>query len=83
MRQPDLERAAFDAGEHARERAGGEPLDGLQPRARLAAESFHAQGRTEPFPGSNAGLWWNGTRLRKSFSACQWMSAVTWSGISG
>ena len=35
VRQPDLERPAFDAGEHALERAGGEPLDDRQARGRL------------------------------------------------
>ena len=42
-----------------------------------------AHGRTDPSPGTNGGLWWNGTRLSQSLSACQWMSAVTCSGCSG
>ena len=36
-----------------------------------------------PFPGTNGGLWWNGTRFSQSLSACQWMSPITWIGISG
>src|SRR5207245_2038395 len=47
---------------------------------RLAAP---AHDRALPSPGTNGGLRWNGTRLSHSRTACQWMSAVTCSGMSG
>src|SRR4051812_22159166 len=50
------------------------------PRGRLCA---NAHERTLPSPCTNGGLWWNGTRLSQSRTACQWMSAVTCSGMSG
>ncbi len=77
----DLERAAVEVSERAlescRRRALEQPAAG---RHRLGAD---AHVRTDPSPGTNGGLWWNGTRLSQSRSACQWISAVTWSGCSG
>ena len=77
----DLERAAFETAEHAFEhRDGGTLQERPAARNRLRA---NAHARTLPSPGTNGGLWWNGTRLSHSRSASKWMSAVTCSGWSG
>ena len=49
--------------------------------AQLPGRDRH--GFTDPVPGTNGGLWWNGTRFTKSLTACQWISAITCTGISG
>src|SRR5581483_6205883 len=77
----DLEGAALEPGERALEDRGGDSLQQAAAGVRLDTESAH--GRADPSPGVNAGLWWNGTRFSQRRSACQWMSAVTWRGISG
>ena len=63
----------------------GDALERRPPRAaRLAGgERSTLIARTDPSPGSNGGLWWNGTRFSQSRTACQWISAVTCMGISG
>ncbi len=83
VRQLDDEGAALDASQHALERASGQAVDERQARGRLAADRGGGHVRTVPRPGSNGGLWWNGTRLAKSFAACQWIFAVTCRGCSG
>ena len=50
----------------------------LRARSRLRADAHR---RTLPSPGTNGGLWWNGTRFSQSRSACQWISAITCSGM--
>ena len=59
--------------------------DALEQRGRAAGRlgAHVAHVRTDPSPGMNGGLWWNGTRFSQSRSACQWISAITCSGISG
>ena len=37
----------------------------------------------DPRSGSKGGLRWKGTRLRQSWSACQWMRAMTWPVTQG
>ena len=75
----NLERALGDAGERALEHAAGGGSDRPgRVRARsdgLALDAAHVG--TEPCSGSKGGLRWNGTRLRQSCSACQWMRAMT------
>ena len=47
------------------------------------AERSLAHARIDPFPGTNGGLRWNGTRFSQSLSACQWMRPITCIGIAG
>ena len=83
--EDDLERAALEVGERALEHGDRGPLEQPAARARLGSQRplERAHPRTEPSPATNGGLRWNGTRFSQSRSASQWMSAITWSGISG
>ena len=83
--QPQDERSAMDPGQHALEHRHRDAPDGGRPAlpTRGRSRSTVVNCRTDPFPGSNGGLWWNGTRLSQSFAAFQWMSAVTCAGMSG
>ena len=85
VRQLDLERPALEVRERPLEDRHGHVLEEAPTRPRLDSKRPLERGhvRTEPSPGTNGGLRWNGTRLRHSRSACQWMSAVTWSGWTG
>ena len=79
VRSAYLERAVGDARERPLQHAPGGGSDQTRSRARrgdgLALDAAHVV--TDPCSGSNGGLRWNGTRLRHSFSACQWMRAMT------
>src|SRR4051794_22088874 len=77
----DRERAALESRERPLEDRAGDPVEHPEARRRFDPDGGH--GRTDPLPGTNAGLWWNGTRFSHSRRACQWMSAITCSGISG
>ncbi len=77
----DLERASLEAGERALEHGGCSALE--QAVAGGDGLGAHAHVRTLPSPGTNGGLWWNGTRLSQSRSASKWMSAITCSGCNG
>ena len=85
VRQTDDERSALDTGKHPLEQGDGDAPETAEPcrgrRSQRALERAH--GRSDPLPGSNGGLWWNGTPRRYSFSACQWISESTCSGITG
>ena len=84
VRQPRLERAALEPAEDAlddRERDAREQGAPRSLRGDRVAGGAHS--RTDPTPGTNGGLWWNGTRFAMSFSACQWISPITCTGISG
>ncbi len=81
--QADEERPALEPRQDSLERPHGDAVHERDAGCRLPAKGVDAHVRTDPFPGSKGGFLWNGTRLRKSLSACQWMSAITWSGISG
>ncbi len=85
VRQPQDECPALDAGKHPLEHGLRDPADARGPDLPAAREvAFDGRHcRTEPFPGSKGGLWWNGTRFSQSFAAFQWMSVVTWSGMIG
>ena len=75
----NLERALGDAGERALEHAARGGSDQAGPRARRSSDGLAldpAHVGTEPCSGSKGGLRWNGTRLRQSLSACQWMRAM-------
>ena len=80
-----VERAALEVLELAQENSDRDPVDERHTRTRRPAHRANrdAHPRTEPCPGTNAGLWWNGTRFNQSRSAWRWISAVTCSGISG
>src|SRR5581483_2320387 len=77
----DLEGAAFERGERALEHRCRSALE--QAAAGSDGLDANAHVRTLPWPGTNGGLWWNGTRLSQSRSAWKWMSAITCSGWSG
>ena len=88
--EPHLERPALEPHERAIEDRHRDPLEERQSRGlwRAAEGALGAVERcsfaaTEPSPGTNAGLRWNGTRLSQSLSACQWISATTRNGIRG
>src|SRR6185437_14570124 len=71
--QPDDERPALDVWECALEEELRNALDAEGPRLGPECPIDRAHARNEPRPGTNAGLWWNGTPFRQSRSACQWM----------
>ncbi len=68
-------RASGVSGER---RAGGSGLS-----ARRAGAAAGSGAVCDPSPGTNRGLWWNGTLFIASFTACQWMRPVTCCDISG
>ena len=80
-----LERAVLDARERPLEHAAGDRPDHAGPRAcgdrGLLLDAAHVG--IDPRSGSNGGLRWNGTRLRHSWSACQWMRVMTCAVIHG
>src|SRR5438270_11211366 len=58
VRQRDLERSALELPEQPSEHARGYTADQRQPGERLATDARDgAHGRSEPFPGTNGGLW--------------------------
>ena len=79
--EPQLHRAVLDVAErpqsHPLREAGPDPAPGKG----LAQHLGHRL--TDPSPGTNGGLWTNGTRLSQSRAAWRWIRAVTCSGISG
>ena len=81
----DLERPALEVRERALEDRDGHALQQPPARARLGPQAAleRRHDRTEPSPGTNGGLRWNGTRLRQRRRACQWISPVTCSGWIG
>ena len=83
--QPRDERSLVQAGERAREHADGHALEYAAARGRNRPERAldRAHRFTDPSPGTNGGLRWKGTRFSQRRSACQWMSAVTCTGMSG
>ena len=74
-----LERTVLDAAERASSTRRDDRADRPGARARIAAALAldPAHVGIDPRSGSNGGLRWNGTRLRQSCSACQWMRAMT------
>ena len=80
-----LERTVLDAGERALEHAPGDRSErsgsGAHGDDGLSLDAAHVG--IDPRSGSNGGLRWNGTRLRHSCSACQWMRAMTCAGHPG
>ena len=76
-----LQRAVLDPAERAERGALGEA--GADPAAggKLAQHLGHRF--TDPSPGTNGGLWKNGTRFSQSLAAWRWIRTVTCSGISG
>ena len=76
-----LERSVLDARRaRARARAARprrrDPAPCAARATPLSLDAAHVG--IDPRSGSNGGLRWNGTRLRQSCSACQWMRAMTW-----
>ena len=69
----DLESSSLEVGELVAEYPEGDAVDERRPRSgsRTKPGLNRAHGRTEPLPGTNGGLWWNGTRLSHSSSACR------------
>ena len=63
----DDERPALELRQHAVEHAQRRCLQESPSGGRDRAKRL-GHGRTDPSPGTNGGLWWNGTRLRKSRS---------------
>src|SRR5579884_1353300 len=80
-RQLDLERSALESGEGTLEQGHGRALE--EAAATCDGRGPHAHGRTLPCPGTNGGLWWNGTRFCHSRSASKWIRAMICSGCSG
>ena len=80
-REPQLQRAVLDLAERPDRRALGEAGPDPAPGRELAQHLGHRL--TDPSPGTNGGLWKNGTRLSQSRAAWRWIRAVTCSGISG
>ena len=85
VRKTNLERARLEPRQRALQQRYRDPLE--DPAARRGSRAERplegAHRRTEPSPGTNGGLRWNGTRFANSLSACQWISVVTCSGMSG
>ena len=79
--KPQLERAVLDLVE--RPDRGGLGEAGPDPAAGGKLPQNLGHRFTEPSPGTNGGLWKNGTRLSQSLAAWRWISTVTCSGISG
>ena len=81
----NLERARLEPCQRALQQRDRDPLEDPAARWRSLAERplDGAHRRTEPSPGTKGGLRWNGTRFANSLSACQWISVVTCSGMSG
>ena len=79
--ESQLERAVLDPAERPERGALGEA--GADPAAggKLAQHLGHRF--TDPSPGTNGGLWKNGTRFSQSLAAWRWIRTVTCSGISG
>ena len=69
--QRHLERSALEVRELAFEDRYGEAVDecaaGLGSGTEAALDHTHA--RTDPRPGTNGGLWWNGTRFSQRLRA--------------
>ena len=65
----------------ARIAALGEAGPDPAPGGKLAQHLAHRL--TDPSPGTNGGLWKNGTRFSQSLAAWRWIRTVTRSGISG
>ena len=87
-RKSHHERPSVEVRESTLEDAEGRPLEQAHPAgarrpAQRALVGRAAHTRSEPLPGTNGGLWWNGTRLSQRRRACQWMSEITCTGISG
>ena len=80
-REPQLERAVLEVVERADRRALGEAGPDPAPGGKLAQHLAHRL--TDPSPGTNGGLWKNGTRFSQSLAAWRWIRTVTRSGISG
>ena len=80
-REAQLERAVLDVVERPDCGALGEAGSDPAPGGKLAQHLGHRF--TDPSPGTNGGLWKNGTRFSQSRAAWRWISAVTCSGISG
>ncbi len=80
-RQRHLEGAAVETLEGALQQSRCRALErAAAERSRFGADAHR---RTLPSPGTNGGLWWNGTRFSQSRSASKWISVVTCSGCSG
>ena len=67
-RKPQLERAVLDPVERADRTALGEARAEPEADARQLAQRL-AHGFTDPSPGTNGGLWKNGTRFSQSRAA--------------
>jgi len=80
-RKSQLERAVLDPAERTDRDALGDAGADPTPRGELAQHLGHVF--TDPSPGTNGGLWKNGTRFSQSRAAWRWIRTVTRSGISG
>src|SRR4051812_24955237 len=82
VRQRHLERPTGEMRERALEHRDRDPVDERSARRgrRPHRRDRCAHPLTEPWPGTNAGLWWKGTRFSHRRRAWRWMSAVTCSG---
>ena len=79
--RPQLDRAVLDPAERPDRDALGEPGPNSAAGGELAQHLGHLL--TDPSPGTNGGLWKNGTRFSQSRAAWRWIRAVTRSGING
>ena len=80
-REPQLERAVLEPAESPDRRALGDASTDPAACGKLTQHLGHRF--TDPSPGTNVGLWKNGTRFSQSLAACTWIRTVTCSGISG
>ena len=84
--QPNFEHPALEVLERTLENRDRDALEqrrpcGLGSTAKTPFDAAHLF--TEPWPGTKAGLRWNGTRFSQSRSACQWIRRTTRIGIRG
>ena len=80
----DVERAALQALQRPEDgvlRGPRDPSGRSDAGSKLALRDAHR--RTEPTPGTNGGLRWNGVRFASRRSAWRWMCAITCTGSSG
>jgi hypothetical protein len=56
---------------------------GQSPRTRREKQGASDAHGTDPSPGTNGGLWKNGTRFSQSRTAWRWISEITRCGING
>ena len=80
-RKAQLQRAVLHPAERPDRDALGDA--GPDPAAGGKLAQYLGHGFTDPSPGTNGGLWKNGTRFSQSRAAWRWIRTVTRSGISG